>query len=55
MSFERVMSDLTAAVGNVERLQAVSPTEFDRLVAMRQRLIHAVADLYVMDGENENV
>jgi len=54
-SFERAMSSLVAAIGMVEKVKAVSPSEFDRLVIQRQRLIHAVSDLYVMDGENENV
>lgn len=54
-SFERAMSSLVAAIGMVEKVGAVSPAEFDRLVSQRQRLIHAVSDLYVMDGENENV
>ena len=53
-SFEIVMSNLTVAIGNVERLQSISPEQFDRLVQQRQRMIHAVASLYVFEADNED-
>jgi len=41
MTFEQTMSTLVAAIGNVERLQALTPEQYDRLRLQAERL-HAV-------------
>lgn len=53
-TYERTMSDLNLAIGYVERLESVSPEQFDRLVLQRQRLIRAVSDLYVFEANHED-
>lgn len=41
MTFEQTMSTLTAAIGNVERLEAVTPEQIDRLWLQAHRLDNA--------------
>lgn len=50
MTFEQVMSSLTAAVGNVERLDTVSPDQYDRLKAQCDRLAKARLDVFIMSA-----
>jgi hypothetical protein len=41
MTFEQTMSTLVAAIGNVERLEALTPEQYDRLKAQTYRLYDA--------------
>lgn len=41
MTFEQAMSDLTRAIGNVERLEALTPEQIDRLWLQAHRLDNA--------------
>ena len=44
------MSDLVAAIGNIERIKSVSADDWDRLEAQCGRLGRATNDLYVFDA-----
>lgn len=50
MTFEACMSTLTAAIGNVERLDTVSPDQYDRLKAQCDRLERARLDVFIMSA-----
>lgn len=43
VTFESTMSDLTVAIGNVERMTDLQPDQLDRLWRATARLGHAVA------------
>ena len=56
MRFEQVMSTLTAAIGNVERLDTLAPDQYDRLKAQCDRLERARLDVFIMSArEKEEV
>lgn len=42
LNFERGMSDLTVAIGNIERLTDLTPEQLERLVAAANRLSKTV-------------
>ena len=53
MTFEACMSTLTAAIGHVERLDTVSPDQYDRLKAQCDRLDKARLDVFIMSAREE--
>lgn len=56
LTFEAAMSDLVAAIGNIERIKSVSADDIARLVSQRVRLMDAIGNLYVFNGrEDANV
>lgn len=56
LTFEACMSDLVAAIGNIERIKSVSRGDKDRLVQQQIRLMNASRDLYIFNGrEDANV
>lgn len=56
LTFEAAMSELVAAIGNIERINSVSVDDIARLVSQRVRLMDAIGNLYVFNGrEDANV
>lgn len=56
LTFEACMSDLVAAIGNIERRKSVSSEDHARLVMQQIRLMNAIGNLYVFNGrEDANV
>lgn len=53
MTFEQIMSTLVAAIGNVERLNTVSPDQYDRLKAQCDRLDKARLDVFIMSAREK--
>lgn len=54
MTFEQVMSTLTAAIGNVERLEALTPEQYGRLRQQRNRLEDTLLVHWLICGGDEN-
>lgn len=52
MTFEACMSALVATIGNVERLDTVSPDQYDRLKAQCDRLQKARLDVFIMSAQS---
>lgn len=50
LTFEAAMSELVAAIGNIERIKSVSADDRDRVLMQGHRLLLAANDLYVFDA-----